>query len=817
MSQAKEEMYISDEITVDSLIEKFIPIVGAILFISWLWYLIYTSVWALVPELMRISIWFIASILIILWGIKLGDKTKYFWDIVIGWGVLLLYGTLMYWSRVDGIDSATIPEVWALLVSFLFTWLIGYFAEKRKSKEIVIMSLIGAYLVPFVIWQNGSWQQTISFNSYLIYFTGINVMIFQMIKGFELRSIVPVNLAGLLFWTTTLYSLSYAWETTSSSGFFDSSLFSIVLFFVLTLFSIASLIISTKDSESEYEAYLALGYLWIIVWFIWNLYQLTWVTDWVRSVFFFLLWVSCFMGWNLLWKKENRYEHSTLYFSGILTVLLGIVWYIPNDFRHVWITLWYIGLVFWFLYFVDTTKKERLTMYYLFAIIWALYSILIDLKSVSNFWGSIYIIISVIPLLGGYFFTKNDISDNSETRSIWKSTSIIWLVIIGGVIFLEFLSLLNGIFNLALDFLDSTDTLLIYFYLLPLFLIIYISKSTKLWLKVKTNILRVLLWVFWIGFVETFFRLLGMLYPASESTHIFTEGSLFAYKDAYSTVTGNEHVLKGLLWLLVLYFWYKLSVLLFESDYEDEHPFHLIASFYYIVLLLTWTQVIFAILNDLQVSHEHGSIRAIWVTLYWMSVAVFLVYSWVKKWIDYSFEKKLWITLVMLTLVKIIFYDLSTMSLQNKIVILMLVGWLLLVFSYFSHKNWWLQMNKIIPSKRAKKGIVENLIEKSVEVKKHRVNMEIENIDVSDISSIKFILNTGKSFQIKTKNLFKITKIIIQNTWKTTFHPEELSALYETIVANYTTGLSDADYEKVKTRIKEFVVAGWEVVVIKHD
>ncbi len=44
----------SETITIDMVIAKFLPIIGAILFITGLGYLIYTSVWDSMGEMMRL-------------------------------------------------------------------------------------------------------------------------------------------------------------------------------------------------------------------------------------------------------------------------------------------------------------------------------------------------------------------------------------------------------------------------------------------------------------------------------------------------------------------------------------------------------------------------------------------------------------------------------------------------------------------------------------------------------------------------------------------------------------------------------------------
>ena len=79
------------------------------------------------------------------------DRLRYFADVVMGSGILLLYGTLIYGSRASESVQAIIPEIATLLTAFVFTLAVAFFASLRKSKVILMLGIIGAYLTPFVI------------------------------------------------------------------------------------------------------------------------------------------------------------------------------------------------------------------------------------------------------------------------------------------------------------------------------------------------------------------------------------------------------------------------------------------------------------------------------------------------------------------------------------------------------------------------------------------------------------------------------------------------------------------------------------------
>lgn len=106
-----------------------------------------------------------------------------------------------------------IPEVATLVTAFIFTLGVAYFASLRKSKVILILGILGAYLTPFILGQNDTWVHNVSFNAFLVYFAAVNVVIFILGREIAIYDLIPLNLAGLFFGTYTLHALSYAGMT----------------------------------------------------------------------------------------------------------------------------------------------------------------------------------------------------------------------------------------------------------------------------------------------------------------------------------------------------------------------------------------------------------------------------------------------------------------------------------------------------------------------------------------------------------------------------------------------------------------------------
>lgn len=100
--------------------------------------------------------------------------------------------------------------------------------------------------------------------------------------------------------------------------------------------------------------------------------------------------------------------------------------------------------------------------------------------------------------------------------------------------------------------------------------------------------------------------------------------------------------------------------------------------------------------------------------------------------------------------------------------------------------------------------------------KEYAINKKIENIDISDIKSVKFFFNNWKSINIRAKNLIKITKLVINKFgWQTIYKKEELIDIYENIKNNYKTKLSKDNYNKIINILEIFVKEGWEIKLEK--
>lgn len=235
-----------------------------------------------------------------------------------------------------------------MVTAFAFTLAIAYFSSLRKSKVILALGILGAYITPFVIGQNDVWASNISFNAYLVYFATVNVVIFLMGREIAVHDLIPLNLAGLFFGTYTLHSLVYADKIQEvSGGFFQSSNFTVILLMILVGMSILSIALSARYFDSKEEGWISLGYLFPLLWFFFHLESLGDISKFIESGAFFLIASVYFVAWHFLRPLESsRYQHVAAYAGGLIALVFGLNVFFIDFNLYSSLLIAYIGVVF---------------------------------------------------------------------------------------------------------------------------------------------------------------------------------------------------------------------------------------------------------------------------------------------------------------------------------------------------------------------------------------------------------------------------------------------------------------------------------------
>lgn len=651
-----------DHITMDKIIEKFIPIVGALFLIIGFGYLIYANAWVNLAMEIRLGLGFFFSVVIIGTSFSFSEKMRYFTDIGIGSGVLLLYGTLIYGSRTTELASAMIPEIVTLFTALLFTVAVAYFASLRNSKVILILGMIGAYITPFVIGQNAVWVENVSFNAYLIYFFAVNLCVFLMGREISVRDIIPLNIAGLFVGVSTLWGLSRSSSISAVrvENFFTSEFFTAVLFAGLVVFSIWSILLSAKRFSEKDDGYLSLGYVAPVIWFAFNVSYLESLQDAVVGFLYAVISVSCFVGWHILIGTKTRFQHTALYAAGLIAGFLAVVALFQEFNVFTSMLIAYSSLVFGFLYLLDAEKSERFISYALVSAAGSLLSVQHILAANLSFETPL-IVLALLPAMGAYFIAKS--GNKPEFIPLAGLYSTIAAVV-------------AAMFVVA-EFIEYIDAQFLLFYIAPLAVLGYIALANKvsaqtLSYESRSTVLRLTMFWFAFGFISIFFTLIDSIYPAPTDAFILTQ------RDPAT----DWIIIKGVFATLILFVGLNISRTL-QSEQVIKRPSFILVIFGFSTLLLTGNYIISALMNDFQVAATQGGPRAIATTVWWVIIAIYMLYVGIKSGKKYHSEKLLGLMLLGITLLKVILYDIANMDMQNKIIVLMLVGGAMLLFSYY--------------------------------------------------------------------------------------------------------------------------------------
>lgn len=221
---------------------------------------------------------------------------------------------------------ASIPEVATLVTAFFFTLAVAYFSSLRKSKVILALGILGAYLTPFVIGQNDVWASNISFNAYLVYFAAVNIVVFFMGREIAVHDLIPLNLLGLFFGTYTLHHLIYTGDIQAvSAGFFQSDIFTIILLAILVVMSIASIAYSARFFSPKEDGWISVGYLVPFLWFYFHSSALSGVSMISELFAYLVIAVAYFGAWYFLRPLESsRYQHVAAYVGGMIAVVFAV-------------------------------------------------------------------------------------------------------------------------------------------------------------------------------------------------------------------------------------------------------------------------------------------------------------------------------------------------------------------------------------------------------------------------------------------------------------------------------------------------------------
>ena len=216
------------------------------------------------------------------------------------------------------------------------------------------------------------------------------------------------------------------------------------------------------------------------------------------------------------------------------------------------------------------------------------------------------------------------------------------------------------------------------------------------------------------------------------------------------------------------------------------------------------------------------------ITIFWWIIASGFLFHWISS--EKVKMRTIWLYLFTLVLWKIFIYDIWYLDNAITRVFALMVLWTLLIIistkytaKYWNNLIWEFNIKNLFTDKNTENTTDTNTIESENQISSKSkennitplVNKHIEDIDISDIESVKFYPNEWKNFNSKAKNLKKIVRMILEEKPCGTFAPNELLDTYNYIVNNYKSELSKRDFDIINWAIQDFVKQGWKVEIKK--
>jgi large subunit ribosomal protein L7/L12 len=527
---------------------------------------------------------------------------------------------------------------------------------------------------PFVI--GGEWgTSTLSFNSYLIYFVIANVVVFLLGREIALRDIVPLNMIGLFLWTTTLYALSYR-NMQPMSGL-QGDTFTLILLTILVIVSVFGIILSSRSFASSEEGYLSVGYLIPLIWHITNvsLIGTDSMMQYIPEATYICIAIAYFYGWSVVKDLKTRYQHSALYTGWAVALVFAFVQLFPdlNFFSSIFIA--YIGLIFWLLYYFHSPREERLFAYLLCSIFGGFMWLINFYTEVNIGWNSVWTTIVLIPSLLAFVLIPkvSESKFSKDIKLVLQTTSVV--------------ALLTILFTVISDILQfiSLDFAL---FILPACIIIFMASFTKVTPQSASFMLRISMVLIAFWFFSSFIYFVMMLVPGNADGMSLWKGT--------ENFLSNDHTIKALFSIMALSLGLRLSRKI-QIETKEDRPSFVLVIFLYSIVLIFVNYLLIVGMNDIGVATGDGATggpRAIAITFWWAILSIAMMTRGVQWGHMFRSEKLLGLLLLFVTIGKVVLYDLSTMGSTNKVIVLMLVGGGLMLFSYFFHISSWFKNEK---------------------------------------------------------------------------------------------------------------------------
>lgn len=713
-------------------------------------------------------------------------------------------------------------------ISFVFLALIMFAWSALSSVWILIVFIIGTLWLLigtsfFIVAWIGSWLMYVLFVPilFVLWFISIGwagsalillplfLISYLCIFAFWIGTLLSSTLKYVFFWIIWIFLVIWNINISLNLGLTFPILF--IMWITSFLFIISTYYLSSKKDLSYLYTIWTLAGIFILLPILRVTGEFTQISIWMIVLFGILNYITPFINSNLV---KNDSKNLVLWNIFGILFIWGNVFRFGNEyFPGVTLWIWFFALavlyfIWWFILFSKFEKEESSNKEANLNFIYTFLAIAISLFSIA-----VALVFSKLPLVISFIWLVESsivvyFANKLNSKKVFTAgiiLFIIWLV-----------KYVDGI----TVWLHFTDLVVLAMILISLFLNVIFIKNSDFGSK---NIIKIL-HLIWI--ILVYGSLLDIFDDHSNSGKIFPFTWVYLW-----TILIAYNILKDVfLKRAAILFFSLLFVIHIGTTGEINHYYYNYLLTVIAGVIVVWEYVFFKDKTSKTLAMSYGMyfffITSIYLyhtthdafslTIYWWILSLVWVHLWIWKWNKYLRATGLY--LLIITLLKISLYDIWN-NLDNpimRVIALMFVWWIMMYISTLYSKNKLsIKDDFHFSSSESSEEKIPEIESKSEKKSEISINEDIKNVDVSDIESVKFNGNNKKNFSIKSKNLFKIVVLITTNSEKTSFEAGELQEIYDNVVRNYKSELSEADYKKVLWVIKDFVEVGGSVEINK--
>jgi uncharacterized membrane protein len=638
----------------------------------------------MISPLTRIVLGYLCGVILIALAVRLKPKYESFSAVLLSGGMAVLY--FITFAAYDLYEL--IPRMMAFVLMLIFTAFTVFAALQYNLQVIAIIGLVGAYGVPFLL-SDGSGKVAILFAYMSILNAGILLLSFK--KTWKALYYTAFALTWLIFgaWMIDRYN--------ANEHLLISLAFSAVFFitFYITLLSYKLL---QKEPLARWDIILLMANSFLFYGFGYYAIDEHEQGDFFLGLFTVFNAVLHFMACYVIYKKQNATRDTFYFVAGLVLVFLTLA--VPVQLEGNWVTLVWAGeavLLFWIGRSKNFPVYERLS-YVL--ILLTFFSWIQDLQSYYGhyyrgldelfvpFFTNIQFLSSILVCMALAAIFKISINNKQENSNrIIQTFNWVLPALLLLTLYLSFYKEISNFWDQR--YIDSEVTIMeseysygkfdvdlprlqtIWLMIYSAFFITVLAMVNHRW--AKNNYLSYFLSGFSALLLFNFITIGLSDLSYLRMSFVTQEDARFYFRNA-----GNILIRYGsfvaMIPLLVVIYRNMQAKEINDTLKKSERAF-----FHFVILALISSELI----NILDLSAIEDSDKLA-LSILWGAYALGLIIFGLVK--EIKFVRILAIVLFGITLVKLFFYDLSSMGTIAKTIVMIVLGALLLVASFLYNK-----------------------------------------------------------------------------------------------------------------------------------